>query len=43
MTMKKFIPSMTEIVKIVIVTTVLAITGVGAMIVTKAGGIFGRK
>lgn len=42
MSIKSMIPNMTEAVKVVIVVTVLAITGIGAAIVAKTQGLIRR-
>lgn len=43
MTMKKFLPTGQEVIKFAIMSTVFAVTGIGAMIVAKTGGIFKRR
>lgn len=40
---KQYIPNMTESVKVVFIVTVLAVSGIGAMIVAKVSGIVGRR
>lgn len=40
--LKEYMPSMKDTVKIIIVTTVLAVTGIGAAIVAKASNLTKR-
>lgn len=42
MNIKSMLPSMNETIKIVVVVTVLAITGIGAAIIAKTRGIIKR-
>lgn len=42
MSIKQYIPNMTETVKIVVIVVVLTVTGIGATLASKAGGLLKR-